>query len=134
MRGRILDAVEQAERRLVFGDASPRMFEQRAWRTTGPPLRVRGRPKNKVTRGQPAKPAAALRRPKYCPAARRLKDSNKSLPTAQRTVSKTQKQPASSAAHRIKSSTKNGPVNPMQTPGTQASLRNRSHRRSSHPR
>src|SRR5690606_39329782 len=73
MRGRILDAVEQAERRLVFGDASPRMFEQRAWRTTGPPLRVRERPKNKVTRGQPAKPAEALRRPKYGPAARRFK-------------------------------------------------------------
>jgi len=72
----ILGDVEQAERRLVFGDASPRMFEQRAWRTTGPPLRVRGRPKNKVTRGQPGKAGPQLSGAQNTyPAARRLKDS-----------------------------------------------------------
>src|SRR5690554_6531818 len=49
---------DQAEQPVIFGEASPRLFERRACRTTGPTPRVRGRPENNRLGGKPAKPAA----------------------------------------------------------------------------
>src|SRR5690606_2276506 len=75
MRGNILGDVERAERPVIFGDASPQLFERDGCVQPGGlyTARVLRAPQNDRVRGQPAKPAEALRRPKYFPAARRFK-------------------------------------------------------------